>query len=285
MEAVLKDIEQQLNESVLDYQPVSGGDINRAYRIDTVSSTYFVKVNSKSNFPGMFNAEAKGLNLIASTNTIAVPQIVMQGDAGDDSYLLLEWLDTKSAEAVDMRELGRQLADMHRVSAEYFGLPYNNYMGSLTQSNRQHTTWTEFFVNERLMPMISMARGKKLLDVGDVALFERLYNRLAALFDEEPPSLIHGDLWSGNYLIGSMGKPYLIDPAVSYGHREFDIAMTTLFGGFSNEFYDAYQDAFPLTKGWQQRVNLWNIYPLLVHFNLFGVTYKQQLISSLKGYL
>lgn len=285
MEAVLKAIEQQLNEFVQGYQPVSGGDINRAYRIDTVSMTYFVKVNNKNKFRGMFDAEAKGLNLIASTNTIAVPQIVMQGDAGDDSYLLLEWLDTKSAAAVDMRELGRQLADMHRVSAEYFGLPYNNYMGSLTQSNRQHSTWTEFFVNERLMPMISMARGKKLLDAGDVALFERLYNRLAALFDEEPPSLIHGDLWGGNYLIGSRGKPYLIDPAVSYGHREFDIAMTTLFGGFSNEFYDAYQDAFPLKKDWQQRLNLWNIYPLLVHLNLFGVTYKQQLISSLKGYL
>ncbi|GAA4915454.1 fructosamine kinase family protein [Mucilaginibacter defluvii] len=285
MEAVLKAIEQQLNEFVQGYQPVSGGDINRAYRIDTVSMTYFVKVNNKNKFRGMFDAEAKGLNLIASTNTIAVPQIVMQGDAGDDSYLLLEWLDTKSAAAVDMRELGRQLADMHRVSAEYFGLPYNNYMGSLTQSNRQHSTWTEFFVNERLMPMISMARGKKLLDAGDVALFGRLYNRLAALFDEEPPSLIHGDLWGGNYLIGSRGKPYLIDPAVSYGHREFDIAMTTLFSGFGNEFYDAYQDAFPLTKDWRQRLNLWNIYPLLVHLDLFGVTYKQQLISSLKGYL
>ncbi|MBE9583803.1 fructosamine kinase family protein [Mucilaginibacter sp. JRF] len=285
MKALLNAVEQQLNEHIIRYEPVSGGDINDAYCLHTDSDTYFIKINSKTRFPGMFAAEAKGLSLIASTNTIATPRVILQSDAGYNSYLLLEWLDTKSANASDMQALGEQLATMHRVSADSFGLPYNNYMGSLHQSNKQYLRWADFFIEERLMPMVKLAVDKSLLNNNDLKQFDKLYNNLANLFDEEAPSLIHGDLWGGNYLIANNGKPYLIDPAVSYGHREFDIAMTTLFGGFSNDFYTAYNDAFPLATGWQQRLALWNIYPLLVHLILFGVMYKQQVMGNLSKYI
>lgn len=133
--------------------------------------------------------------------------------------------------------------------------------------------------------MIKIAISNKLMNNNDIDNFNQLCRRLPGLFEEENPSLIHGDLWSGNYLISTDDRPYLIDPAITYGHREFDIAMTTLFGGFSSEFYEAYQYHFPLQKGWQRRTDLWNLYPLLVHLNLFGLSYLGQVEDCLKQYL
>jgi protein-ribulosamine 3-kinase len=158
-------------------------------------------------------------------------------------------------------------------------------MGSLPQSNKKHESWADFFIAERLMPMVKMAIGKRLLDNADAAKFDKLYKNLPGIFDEEAPSLIHGDLWGGNYLVDIDENPYLIDPALTYGHREFDIAMTTLFGGFSNEFYGAYRESFPLAKGWEGRIDLWNLYPLLVHLNLFGMWYLGQVRGCLGRYV
>jgi len=174
---------------------------------------------------------------------------------------------------------------MHKNTAGHFGLDRDNYMGSLPQSNKMHERWSDFFIEERLQPMVQMAADNKLLTGNDVTSFERVYKNLEGLFTEEDPSLIHGDLWRGNYLIDQSEKPYLIDPAVSYGHREFDIAMTTLFGGFSDGFYNAYNETFPLAKGWEGRVDLWNLYPLLVHLNLFGSGYLGEVRGCLRRYL
>jgi fructosamine-3-kinase len=174
---------------------------------------------------------------------------------------------------------------MHNNSAAYFGFEGNNYMGSLTQSNKKHDTWSSFFVEERLQPMVKIAFDKRLLNKVDVQNFDRLYSKLHKLFKEEPSSLIHGDLWGGNYLISTDEKPYLIDPAVSYGNREFDIAMTTLFGGFSESFYAAYNESFPLNKGWNERIELWNLYPLLLHLNLFGAGYLEQVREGVEAYI
>jgi protein-ribulosamine 3-kinase len=283
--ALIKQIEDKLSVKLNKHTPVSGGDINEAYSLHTGTSKYFLKINSATRFPGMFAAEATGLQLIADTRTIATPQVILQGDTGGDSFLLLEWVDSKHPDNTTSQQLGLQLAAMHRHTAAQFGLGYNNYMGSLKQSNKHHNTWANFFINERLQPMVKLAVDQHALGHNDAAQFEILYKRLPQLFDEEPPALIHGDLWSGNYLTGTNNKPYLIDPAVSYGHREFDIAMTTLFGGFSNEFYVSYNEAHPLAAGWQQRLDLWNLYPLLVHVNLFGGGYRQQVMGCLKGYL
>ena len=271
--------------AIISTQPVSGGDINAAYCLQTNAGKFMLKLNSKSSYPDMFKREAEGLASIRNTQTIAVPKVILQFDFEDDSGLLMEWVEVIRATPKASQQLGRELAAMHKHSSSQFGFDTDNYMGSLPQSNRKHDTWAAFFTQERLEPMVKIAVDKKLLGHEDALLFDQLSNRLSELFDEEAPSLIHGDLWGGNYLISSDEKPYLIDPAVSYGHREFDIAMTTLFGGFNREFYSAYNEAFPLADGWQQRVDLWNLYPLLLHLNLFGLSYLGQVRDALKNYL
>jgi len=233
----------------------------------------------------MFQREVESLAAIAKTVTIAVPAVVLHDEADDESFLLMEWIETRRPTAKASALLGEQLAAMHRSAAESFGFETDNYMGSLSQSNKRHDTWSSFFIHERLMPMVKMAMNKRLLNTADLQNFEQLYKKLPDLFEEELPSLIHGDLWSGNYLISEDEKPYLIDPAVTYGHREFDIAMTTLFGGFSQEFYTAYNESFPLAKGWQHRIDLWNLYPLLIHLNLFGLGYLGQVRDCLGEYV
>lgn len=278
-------IEDHLSETITGTGFVSGGSINIAYSLQTAGNKYFLKVNHKTLYPGMFAAEAKGLQLLAQTDTVKVPVIVLQGDAGNESFLLLEWVDAKRGSVQATERLGGLLAQMHRSTADSFGLDHDNYMGSLPQSNTKHDKWSDFFMQERLQPMVSRAADQRLLDYTDAGNFEKLYHKIANLFDEEAPALLHGDLWSGNYLTTPDNEPYLIDPAVTYGHREADLAMTALFGGFSNEFYASYNEAFPLAKGWQQRTDLWNLYPLLVHLNLFGAGYLARVKAALSAYL
>jgi protein-ribulosamine 3-kinase len=278
-------LEAHLSTKILSVAPVSGGSINAVYCLQTQGGKYLLKVNDSSRLPNMFRREAEGLQAIAAVKAITVPQIILQDEAGDTSFLLLEWIESRRPTVKASVLLGRQLAGMHRSTAVSFGFDTDNYMGSLTQSNKAHTAWSEFFIQERLMPMVKLAADKQLLIKVDIAGFERLYKKLPELFYEEAPSLIHGDLWGGNYLTDENGKPYLIDPAVSYGHREFDIAMTTLFGGFAREFYTAYHEAFALDKGWHERIDLWNLYPLLVHLNLFGASYLGQVRDCLGEYV
>ncbi|WPV02214.1 fructosamine kinase family protein [Mucilaginibacter sp. cycad4] len=282
---VISDIECKLKAQIKNVNPVSGGDINQAYRLQTTLGNFFIKINSLHKFPGMFKSEESGLAAIRKTNTIAVPEVVLQSDTGDESYLILQWIEAGYGEVISSQKLGRQLALMHRNTAAQFGFEANNYMGSLLQSNKQHGSLAQFFIEERLQPMVKMAVDKRELTQTDIYRFDELYKKLPYLFTEEPPALLHGDLWGGNYLIDTDGKPYLIDPAVSYGNREFDIAMTTLFGGFDHAFYEAYNQEFPLLPGWQQRLKLWNLYPLLVHVNLFGSMYAKQVRENLSAFI
>jgi len=282
---VINDVESKLNVTVKGANTISGGDINRAYRLQTTQGDFFIKINSFHKFPGMFMCEEQGLSAIRETNTIAVPEVILQGDTHNESYLVMNYVEVGYSNTNSSRLLGSQLAQMHRSAAEQYGFYADNYMGSLYQSNRQHDNWAQFFIEERLQPMIKMAVDKKELTQNDARKFDELYKKLSGLFTEEPPSLLHGDLWGGNYLIDVEGKPYLIDPAVSYGNREFDIAMTTLFGGFDRAFYEAYNAEFPLLSGWQQRLKLWNLYPLLVHVNLFGGMYAKQVRDNLSVFV
>ncbi|WCT14988.1 fructosamine kinase family protein [Mucilaginibacter jinjuensis] len=292
LSADLKDFLQDKLSSVLNQpvqinctKPVSGGSINQTYCLDTNTGKYMLKFNSKSAYPMMFACESIGLKTIAATHTIAVPEVILQDALEYESFLVLEWIETRKPTEKASELLGRQLAQMHKSSADYFGFESDNYMGSLPQSNKKHNTWSGFYIEERLQPMVKLAFDKRLLNKTDAQNFDKLYSKLSRLFNEEPSSLIHGDLWGGNYLISTDEKPYLIDPAVSYGNREFDIAMTTLFGGFSESFYAAYNESLPLNKGWNERIDLWNLYPLLLHLNLFGAGYLEQVREGVEEYI
>jgi protein-ribulosamine 3-kinase len=283
---IIPDIEVKLDSIISKVIPVSGGSINKVYRLQTSSANSFLlKVNSLYGYPGMFKLEQDGLAAIRSTQTIALPNVLLRGETEDESYLVMQWIEPGQNTRKSSQKLGEQLAQMHQHTSAHFGFTTDNYMGSLIQSNKLHTTWNSFFIEERLKPMIKIAYQKHELSGNDIQLFEKLFQKLPELFDEEPPALVHGDLWSGNYLVDTNEVPYLIDPAVSYSNREFDIAMTTLFGGFDAFFYEAYHSNFQLQTGWQQRLKLWNLYPLLLHVNLFGGNYITQVRYNLSMFV
>jgi len=182
-------------------------------------------------------------------------------------------------------DFGHQLASMHSISNDQFGFDEDNYIGSLHQSNTRHSDWISFFVEERLEKQVCLAYENKRIDKLLIRSFEHLYGKLGRLFPAEDPALIHGDLWSGNYMVDSEGAPCLIDPAVHYGHREVELSFTKLFGGFDSSMYMAYNEVFPLENGFDERVDLYNLYPLMVHVNIFGGSYLRSVQSILKKFV
>ncbi|HPE98523.1 MAG: fructosamine kinase family protein [Chitinophagales bacterium] len=263
-----------LPDQLLDTLPVGGGCINDCYQLRTDQDTFFLKVNDAKAFPKMFKAEARGLTLLADHFQGAIPQVVYEEVFGDRQYLLLTWIEQGSAGPNGMALLGEFLARMHRVSAPVFGLDTDNYMGSLPQQNTPTESFADFYRDSRLMPLYKQAAERGVMHAN--AAFDKLCNRLEEIIPAENPSLVHGDLWSGNVLFDTNGTPVLIDPAVAYSHRECDIAMSMMFGGFDQSFYDAYDQNHPLVPGWEARIPLFQLYPLLVHVILFGGSYVRQ---------
>jgi protein-ribulosamine 3-kinase len=270
---------------VVAIHPLGGGSINSVYKIETTDGHFVMKMNSLSRYPGMFKGEAAGLQLIMETGSVSVPGIVAVTALKQHQVLILEYIEPAPRIKHFFSHFGEQLAAMHRHTSETFGLSYNNYIGSLPQDNKQEKSIHDFFIRHRIAPQLRLAVRKGLLTEGDEKDFEDLFKKLEHLLPNEKPSLIHGDLWNGNYITGNDGKAWLIDPAVSYNCREADIAMTKLFGGFEPEFYAAYHQAYPLLTGWEQRMDLWNLYPLLVHVNLFGGHYVQEARSIVRKYI
>lgn len=260
---------------------VGGGSINDCYRLDTNAGRFFVKVNSADRFPSMFEAEADGLKRLGAANVIRIPRVIAYGEDHDDGYLLLEHIRTGLKTGAFWEDFGRSLARLHGKTDPRSGLERDNYIGPLKQTNTPYERWDEFFIHCRLEPQVKMARDRQRLGMGDVLRFERLYMRMASFFPDEPPALLHGDLWTGNFLCDQDNRPVLIDPAVYFGHREMDIAMTRLFGGFEPTFYVAYNDEWPMEQGWEERAELCNLYPLLVHVNLFSGGYADQVRTTL----
>lgn len=259
---------------VLGSGSVGGGSINQTFKLETSVGQFFLKQNSAGRFPGMFAAEMKGLNLLAENSEFIIPRPISHLEYGGQQFLVMEWVETGVPLPHSYQNIGRMLAGLHRCSATSFGLDHDNYIGSLPQSNKQHASWAEFYWTERLLPQFKLAEVSGLSSALKEG-FDRLEGKLDSLFPSEPPSLIHGDLWSGNYMITAEG-PSIFDPAVYYGHREMDLAMMKLFGGFPAEVFEAYNEAFPLEAGWDDRIPFGQLYPLMVHVNLFGRSYVSQ---------
>jgi fructosamine-3-kinase len=256
--------------------PEFGGNINESYKLETDQGTFFLKRNEATDLPRMFEREARGLHLLRPASTFKIPGVVLCGNFKEVSYLVLDYIEKGLPKSFFWQQFGTALAQQHKQSYERFGLDHDNYIGSLHQSNTYAETWAEFFTNERLMPLANMAHEKGKLEVSTVKTIEKICARLSEIFPAEPPSLLHGDLWSGNYLCTINSEPCVYDPAVYYGHREMDIAMMQLFGGFHSDCLKAYQEIYPLEKSWKQRVDICNLYPLLVHTILFGGSYGKQ---------
>jgi fructosamine-3-kinase len=287
VERLAQELSEHLSRSadIENERAVGGGSINDAYRLETNEGPFFVKVNRADAIPSFFEAEADGLARLRRANTVRVPQVIAFGEDHDDAYLLMEHIERGTRGEGFWEDFGRSLARLHGNTQDQFGLERPNYIGTLKQVNLPEADWAAFFQHRRLEPLVKMARDKHKLNDAIVLRFERLYNHLGDLFPREAPALLHGDLWKENFLVGSSGEPVLIDPAVYYGHREMDIAMTRLFGGFDEGFYTGYNAEQPLEQGWEDRVDLCNLYPLLVHVNLFGGGYVAQLDAALKRYV
>jgi len=256
-----------------------GGCINECYELKTTAGKFFLKNNDAKKFPGMFEAEKKGLQLLNETVHGISPQVIATGEDGNEMILVLELIEKRSPAKEFWVDFAKKLSAIHRRTSNFFGLDHDNYIGSLPQSNKKQDSWNSYFILQRIEPQLKMAVDEKNLPSVIHRSFEKLFLRLPEIFPVEKPSLIHGDLWSGNYLVGPDGGVRLIDPAVYYGFREMDLAMAKLFGGFDASFFKHYHEFFPLENGFEKRIDICNLYPLLVHTNLFGGHYARDVQS------
>lgn len=263
---------------------VSGGCINKCYKWQTEKLAYFIKQNSFSAFPEMFEKEIKGLSILEGTRTLRIPQQVGLFHIDNISFLVLEFINPSPMKPNFWEHLAKGLAQLHKNTDDNFGLDHSNYIGSLPQSNKKHKCWDSFFINERILPQINMAFDNGRITKLDLIAFNNLFSRLNEIFPDEPPALLHGDLWSGNFIIDEKGEPAIIDPAVYYGHREIELSFTKLFGGFDLLFYNYYNEFYPLENDFASREDIYNLYPLLVHLNLFGSLYLSPINVILKPF-
>lgn len=289
-------LSKSLPAAISSTSPVAGGCINEAWLVHLVDGTrIFVKSNSRPQ-PRFFGVEADGLDWLrdglagGAGDGIAVPEVVAWSDA-DPAFLALGWVDVRSGVATgtggrpDDDLFGAALARLHQTAAPSFGWEHDGYIGDWPQPNAAATDWSTFLRDERLAPLAHTAIDRGALPLSAGQRFSRLFDRLADLVGPaEPPARLHGDLWSGNRLVDAGHRSWLVDPAPYGGHREVDLAMMRLFGGFGERAFAAYDEAFPLASGHEERVALYQLYPLLVHVVLFGAAYSRRTLDALDRY-
>lgn len=251
--------------------PIGGGDVNQAYRVTDGKQDYFLKYHPQMS-ADFFQAEVDGLTELSAT--VRVPKVYQHGSFTDEAFLLLEWIEPGEG---DQKDLAHELSKVHQIKANQFGYKRNNFMGLLPQINKRSNDWWNFYFSNRLEVQIKIANGRNHWTTRrekNYQLFkEWVYKKWGTMSFE--PTLLHGDFWSGNTFFDTHGQPVFIDPAVSYGHREMDLAMSQLFGGFRQEFIDSYQEISPMRTGWQDRLTIYQLYYLLVHLNMFGESYGE----------
>ena len=253
---------------------VSGGDIHQAWWLQTNQGAFFLKTNH-AKAETLFASEALALGVIRASQTIRCPDVINYGCTNHQAWLLMEYIEMQAQGDDFLR--GRQLAQMHRQTYSQFGWQQTNYIGHTPQLTTWQDSWPEFYAQQRLKPQLELAQQNGAPDQL-IALGEQLIQNIDSFFKNYAPqvSLLHGDLWAGNSAFDTQGLPLIFDPASYYGDRETDIAMTELFGGYSDQFYAGYEAEWPLDKGYQSRKNLYNLYHVLNHYNLFGGYYAQQ---------
>jgi fructosamine-3-kinase len=280
-------LETHLDTPIQDVIAVSGGCIANACRLETDAAPLFLKwgdADVARTFPG----EAAGLEALAAADSdLHVPAVEAIDVPTQErpGFLLLAWINTGRQGRRFWEDFGRGLAHLHRTTADRYGFDRDNFIGQLPQSNTWRDAWPEFFRRERLEPQVERARENDRWKAAWDAPLKRLDRRLDDLLPADPPaSVLHGDLWKGNFMVTAIGKPALIDPATYYGHREADLAMTELFGGFEAAFYDAYREAWPLEPGYDERREVYNLYHLINHLNHFGAGYANSVASTLQTF-
>ena len=272
-------LSQELSQpvEVSGLSPVGGGSISSTYKILSSAGMFFLKVNDAEYAGAMFKIEAEGLALLRENSSFTIPQVISINNESNRAFLIMDYIESSSRNRNYWENLGGSLAELHKQTNLSFGLIHDNYIGSLPQQNKFADDWSSFFIERRILPMVKLAVNNGLVTNAFVAKIELALIEIVELMPKDPPALVHGDLWSGNLMVDSSGQPCLIDPAVYYGHREMDIAFSHLFGGFEQRFYEVYQDVYPLEPGFDSRIDIYNLYPLLVHLNLFGRSYLGQI--------
>jgi fructosamine-3-kinase len=263
-------------------ESVHGGDINETYKLSTNEGPFFLKLNDARRYPDMFAREYNGLETLRKTAAITLPQPICFGAKNGKAFLVTTFLKKGGAVPDFWESFAAAIGKLHQQTQPHFGFNESNYIGAIKQYNTPYSSWAVFYAFNRLLPLGRQAYDKHLLEKADLQVLERLCKRLPSVFPEEKPSLLHGDLWSGNFMVGPDGRACIYDPAVYYGHREMDLAMTRLFGGFDTKFYYSYQHLYPLANGWQQRIGICQLYPLLVHVLLFGGSYVDNVKEILR---
>lgn len=277
-------VEDAVGARVIGLTRVGGGSINEAYDVHLADDRRLFCKHHPTAPPDFFSVEAAALGWIAEPDLTGVPHVVAWSD-DDPAFLALEWIEPGPPSAVAWERLGRELARLHRSTPDSFGWSRDGYIGDLPQTNTPELTWPDFYWHQRLAPLVERADAMHRLPDHGRRDFDRLFARLGDLCGPtEPPARLHGDLWGGNVMVDRSGRPWLIDPAPYGGHREVDLAMMRLFGGFGRQVYAAYEEEWPLAEGHEDRVALYQLYPLLVHVILFGASYTHQLSTALHRY-
>ena len=278
---MVEQIQKACGQTLINMMNISGGDVSMAYK-GTLSdgSHIFIKCHDQSL---LLTTEAQGLKWLKNTHTIFTPEIIcVSSEEEEKGFLVLEWIEPGNAALPDWENLGYALASLHRISSIQYGWHQNNYLGNILQKNRHESDWGTFFSKHRITPLLSICSEKSLLSTQLITRLYTLSHRLPELLaTQESPCAVHGDLWNGNQLFTKYGEPYFFDPAPYWGHREVDLAMMELFGGFHPRAFAAYIDSYPLEQGWEERRSVLQLYYLLAHVILHGESWSTSVEATL----